>query len=99
MAALRRQSGRFLTAPFRIVSENGGRRYLARRPSDMVTAKRGDRDDPGMEWMHRSCPICEAQCGLRLHVDRANRVVERIEGDPEDPRSRGFLCPKALALT
>src|SRR5262245_32922018 len=51
-----------------------------------------------MEWMHRSCPICEAQCGLRLHVDRANRVVERIEGDPDDPRSRGFLCPKAYAL-
>jgi anaerobic selenocysteine-containing dehydrogenase len=51
-----------------------------------------------MEWMHRSCPICEAQCGLRLHVDRANRKVERIEGDPDDPRSRGFLCPKAYAL-
>jgi anaerobic selenocysteine-containing dehydrogenase len=51
-----------------------------------------------MEWMHRSCPICEAQCGLRLHVDRADRVVERIEGDPDDPRSRGFLCPKAYAM-
>jgi anaerobic selenocysteine-containing dehydrogenase len=51
-----------------------------------------------MEWVHRSCPICEAQCGLRLHVDRANRKVERIEGDPDDPRSGGFLCPKAYAL-
>ena len=51
-----------------------------------------------MEWMHRSCPICEAQCGLRLHVDREDRKVERIEGDPDDPRSRGFLCPKAYAL-
>jgi len=51
-----------------------------------------------MGWMHRSCPICEAQCGLRLNVDHANRKVERIEGDPDDPRSRGFLCPKAYAL-
>src|SRR5262249_38656305 len=56
------------------------------------------RHPTGMEWMHRSCPICEAQCGLRLHVDRVNRKVERIEGDPDDPRSRGFLCPKADPL-
>ena len=50
------------------------------------------------EWVHRSCPICEAQCGLRLQVNRSERRVERIEGDPEDPRSRGFLCPKAYAM-
>src|SRR4029453_6617268 len=29
---------------------------------------------------------------------RPHRVVEPLEGHPEDPRSRGFLCPKAYAL-
>jgi anaerobic selenocysteine-containing dehydrogenase len=33
---------------------------------------------------------------LRLHVDRANRKVERIEGDPDDPRSRGFTVPEGV---
>ncbi len=50
-------------------------------------------------WIHRSCPICEAQCGLRVLADRDARRVERIEGDPDDPRSRGHLCPKAYALS
>ena len=48
--------------------------------------------------MHRSCPICEASCGLRVEVDRAARRVLRIGGDPQDPRSRGYLCPKAWAI-
>ena len=47
---------------------------------------------------HRSCPICEASCGLRVHVERAARRVLRIDGDDADPRSRGYLCPKATAL-
>ncbi len=50
-------------------------------------------------WKHRSCPICEAMCGLRVKVDPAPRQVLRIEGDPDDPRSRGHLCPKAYALS
>ncbi len=40
--------------------------------------------------------LCEAMCGIAVHVegDRATR----IEGDREDPLSRGHICPKALAL-
>jgi anaerobic selenocysteine-containing dehydrogenase len=34
-----------------------------------------------------------------MQVDRAARRVLRIEGDPDDPRSRGHLCPKAYALS
>ena len=50
------------------------------------------------ELVNRSCPICEASCGLTLEVDRdAGRVVS-IRGDEEDPRSAGFLCPKAYAI-
>jgi anaerobic selenocysteine-containing dehydrogenase len=35
---------------------------------------------------------------LRIHADHDARRVLRIEGDPEDPISRGHLCPKATAL-
>lgn len=46
--------------------------------------------------VHRSCTLCEATCGIRVTTD--GRRVERIEGDPADPFSRGHLCPKAHAL-
>jgi anaerobic selenocysteine-containing dehydrogenase len=51
-----------------------------------------------IEIVRRSCPTCEACCGLRVHVDRAKHEIVRIEGDPDDFRSRGYLCPKAYAM-
>ncbi|MEE3331779.1 MAG: molybdopterin-dependent oxidoreductase [Myxococcota bacterium] len=50
------------------------------------------------EIVHRSCPTCEASCGLRCEIDRESKQVIRIEGDPDDPRSQGYLCPKAYAM-
>src|SRR5262245_21979832 len=47
--------------------------------------------------VHRSCPICEATCGLRFEVDPAAKRVLSVRGDEEDPRSRGYICPKATA--
>ncbi len=44
----------------------------------------------------RTCPLCEATCGLRLHLD--GDVVTRVEGDPDDVFSRGYLCPKGAAF-
>ena len=43
-----------------------------------------------------TCPLCEATCGILVTHDgvRASRVV----GDPDDPFSKGHLCPKALGL-
>ncbi len=49
-------------------------------------------------WIHRSCPICEASCGLRILADRERREVVRIEADSDDPISRGHLCPKAYSM-
>ena len=49
-------------------------------------------------WFHRSCPICEATCGLRVEADPETREVLRIEGNPDDPISQGHICPKAYAL-
>lgn len=53
---------------------------------------------PATRVVHRSCPTCEASCGLDVEIDPKARRVLRIEGDPEDVRSRGYLCPKAYAM-
>ncbi len=43
-----------------------------------------------------TCTLCEASCGIL--VDEENGVVTGIRGDPDDPLSRGHICPKAVAL-
>ena len=44
----------------------------------------------------RACNLCEAICGLTVEID-GERIVS-IKGDVNDPHSKGFVCPKALAL-
>ena len=44
----------------------------------------------------RSCNLCEAICGLT--IDHDDTTVFSIRGDPDDPLSQGYLCPKAVAL-
>ncbi len=46
--------------------------------------------------LYRTCPLCEAMCGLELEVE-GDRLL-RVRGDAEDPLSRGFICAKARAL-
>ena len=46
--------------------------------------------------VHRVCTLCEAHCGINVEVEGAK--VLRISGDPEDPMSQGYICPKAAAL-
>ena len=44
----------------------------------------------------RTCPLCEATCGLEVtHQDES---VLRIRGDQDDVFSRGFICPKGSTL-
>jgi anaerobic selenocysteine-containing dehydrogenase len=50
-----------------------------------------------LESVHRSCPICEASCGIVVDVDRAAGKIVNIRGDADDPRSRGYVCPKVFA--
>jgi len=45
---------------------------------------------------YRSCPLCEATCGVAIEVDGGQ--VTSIRGDDADPFSKGYLCPKASAL-
>jgi anaerobic selenocysteine-containing dehydrogenase len=45
----------------------------------------------------RTCPLCEAMCGLRVDVGKDGRVA-RIRPNEQDVWSRGYLCPKGTAL-
>jgi anaerobic selenocysteine-containing dehydrogenase len=45
---------------------------------------------------YRSCPLCEATCGVAIEVD-GDRVVA-VRGDDADPFSQGYICPKGTAL-
>ncbi len=44
----------------------------------------------------RTCPLCEATCGLTITT--REREVTSIRGDDDDVFSHGFICPKAYAL-
>jgi anaerobic selenocysteine-containing dehydrogenase len=49
-----------------------------------------------MSRSFRTCPLCEATCGLA--VEHADGVVTRVRGDDLDVFSGGFMCPKGVAL-
>jgi anaerobic selenocysteine-containing dehydrogenase len=44
----------------------------------------------------RTCTLCEACCGLRFEVDRG-RILS-VRPDPNDPLSKGYACPKGIAI-
>ncbi|MFM8846943.1 MAG: molybdopterin-dependent oxidoreductase [Actinomycetota bacterium] len=48
----------------------------------------------------RTCPLCEAGCGLEITVNitPAGETIGRIRGDMDDVFSRGYICPKGSAL-
>ena len=45
---------------------------------------------------YRTCPFCEATCGLE--VETAGTEVVSVRGDKDDVLSGGFICPKAHGL-
>ncbi len=48
---------------------------------------------------YRTCPLCEATCGLAIDLGGDDgREVRGVRGDEADPFSRGYLCPKAYGL-
>jgi anaerobic selenocysteine-containing dehydrogenase len=46
--------------------------------------------------VYRSCPLCEATCGVAIEIDGDN--VVSVRGDDADPFSKGYICPKGTAL-
>jgi anaerobic selenocysteine-containing dehydrogenase len=51
---------------------------------------------PSSSTHFRNCSICEAICGIEI-TPRADGTLD-IRGDKDDPFSRGYICPKAVAL-
>jgi anaerobic selenocysteine-containing dehydrogenase len=50
----------------------------------------------------RTCPLCEASCGLEISLradGRGGEEVRRIRGDRLDVFSKGYICPKGSTLT
>jgi anaerobic selenocysteine-containing dehydrogenase len=45
---------------------------------------------------YRICPLCEACCGLEIRM--ADGKVSSIRGAESDPFSKGFICPKGVAI-
>jgi anaerobic selenocysteine-containing dehydrogenase len=50
-----------------------------------------------MTLHYRTCPLCEATCGLEIEV-KDDGSIGRIRGDRDDVFSRGFICPKGSTL-
>ena len=49
------------------------------------------------------CPYCAVSCGVIIHTlgDKSRNAVAsvvHVEGDPDNPISRGSLCPKGITL-
>jgi len=42
------------------------------------------------------CNLCEAICGLELTIE--DGAVTAVRGNKEDPLSRGYICPKGVAI-
>ena len=54
-------------------------------------------DPTAPRTVFRTCPLCEATCGLEITVQRRPRSC-RIRGDRDDVFTHGFICPKGSTL-
>ena len=45
-----------------------------------------------IETTYNVCDICPWRCGVVVHT--VNGVVRKIDGNPQDPKSRGMLCAR-----
>jgi len=64
--------------------------------TDIADAPAGIEHAAKTETHFRTCPLCEATCGLEI-TTRGDEVV-RIRGDRDDVFSHGFICPKGSTL-
>ena len=50
----------------------------------------------GNQTHFRTCPLCEATCGLE--ISHRDGEIVRIRGDRQDVFSHGYICPKGSTL-
>lgn len=48
------------------------------------------------KYVKTICRLCFAGCGIILHLENGKLV--KVDGDPNDSRSQGYLCPKGKAI-
>ena len=66
-------------------------------PSDLLQApEQADTAVRNESTVFRTCPLCEAGCGLEITV--VEKAVTRIRGDMADVFSKGYICPKGSTL-
>jgi anaerobic selenocysteine-containing dehydrogenase len=58
--------------------------------------QREEKDTMENKIFRSICGFCHTNCGVNIHVK--DGAISRIEGDPEHPVNRGYLCPKAQAI-
>ena len=51
---------------------------------------------PEAEIRTKTCPLCEAMCGLHVEIEAGQ--VTKIRPNPKDVWSEGYMCPKGAAL-
>jgi anaerobic selenocysteine-containing dehydrogenase len=63
-----------------------------------MTATEAPRTEPdaATRTAYRTCPLCEAGCGLEINL--RDEAVVRIRGDRDDVFSHGYICPKGSTL-
>jgi anaerobic selenocysteine-containing dehydrogenase len=65
-------------------------------------APNGDLGERMTRTAYRTCPLCEAGCGLEITLrdrpDGTGEEVARIRGDRDDVFSQGYICPKGSTL-
>ncbi|MFK7919698.1 MAG: molybdopterin-dependent oxidoreductase [Ilumatobacter sp.] len=72
----------------------GGEMAIPLAPAVSAGASAELTDDVATHF--RTCPLCEACCGLEI-TTKGDQVL-RIRGDMNDPNSKGFICPKGSSL-
>lgn len=46
------------------------------------------------KWIKTGCVLCAQNCGLEVFID--NNRIEKVRGDKENPRSKGYVCRKGM---
>ncbi|TAL31804.1 MAG: molybdopterin dinucleotide-binding protein [Spirochaetes bacterium] len=49
------------------------------------------------EWKKSGCVLCAQNCGLELFIE--NNRIEKVKGDKDNPRSRGYVCRKGMNVS
>lgn len=49
------------------------------------------------EWLPTCCVLCAQNCGLLVQIE--NNTIAKVKGDPDNPRSKGYLCRKGQNIS